>query len=385
MNQDDYDPGMSEHSRRAFLTGQAAAAGVEELQQAVGESVLGPRDEPVPRVGDTVRLETFAMACLWQIMLPPCTTAELMAASDVLDRVHDLELMMTTYRQEGLVAQINAADTDAPIAIPSELMDLMDLALSLSRRTEGRFHPAAGALIDLWREARRDERIPTDEEVAAAVKRSTIEGIELDRDRGTIRKPVGVKLNLGAIGKGYALDRLAGWLREAGLESFLVHGGYSSVYAAGRSGTADGWPVALRDARRTDYTVGTVLLKDRGLSSSGSTAQYYRVAGRRFGHLLDPRSGWPSDGTLSVTTTSTSAAVADALSSAFFVGGLDFSRRYCDTSDQSTAADVDDVAALIVPQSRSRETDAVPIGGFAETFWRSVRSAETRPSAKVPG
>jgi thiamine biosynthesis lipoprotein len=146
------------------------------------------------------------------------------------------------------------------------------------------------------------------------------------------RRP-GLELNLGAIGKGYALDRAAELLRrEWRMPSGILHGGRSSVLAIGSppaetAGT--GWLVALQHPFDASRQVARLRLRDLALGTSGATVQYFEADGRRFGHILDPRSGWPAAGQVCVSVVAATAAQADALSTAFFISGPDQARAYC--------------------------------------------------------
>ena len=141
----------------------------------------------------------------------------------------------------------------------------------------------------------------------------------------------GLELNLGAIGKGHALDRVAVDMREAGVRHALLSAGRSSLLAIGgrdrrlarRGRFRSREPGARRlPARR-------VWLRDAALGTSGAGEQFVVADGTRYGHVIDPRTGWPAAGVLSATVIASSAAVADALSTAFFVGGVELAERYC--------------------------------------------------------
>jgi FAD:protein FMN transferase len=154
--------------------------------------------------------------------------------------------------------------------------------------------------------------------------------VVLDATRRTVRfDRAGVELNLGAIGKGWALDRVAQTLRDHGVARALLSAGHSSIRAIGSP--AAGWPISL-SSPRLDRPFARLTLHDGALGTSGAGEQYFEVDGKRYGHVIDPRTGWPAQSALSVSVVCTEAAVADALSTAFFVGGLDLARRYCAAS-----------------------------------------------------
>jgi len=146
--------------------------------------------------------------------------------------------------------------------------------------------------------------------------------------------------NLGSIGKGYALDRCGELLAAAGINDFLLHGGSSSVLARGSHGArqpGEGWSVGVRDPLRPRRRLGQLIVKDRALATSGAAAQFFMHDLRRYGHILDPRSGQPAEGVLSTTVLAPTATEADALATAFYVMGPDEARRYCE-ADPNVAA-----------------------------------------------
>jgi thiamine biosynthesis lipoprotein len=127
---------------------------------------------------------------------------------------------------------------------------------------------------------------------------------------------------------------MAAGLRTSGIRDALVSAGRSSVVAVG--GEHPGWRVDLRSLVR-DEILGRLVLRDAALGTSGAGEQYFELNGVRYGHVLDPRSGWPASGVRSASVVTRSAADADALSTAFLVGGLDLARRYCESHDEVMA------------------------------------------------
>ena len=147
--------------------------------------------------------------------------------------------------------------------------------------------------------------------------------------------------------------------------SLLIHGGYSSIIARGALTGMEGWPIAIRHPLVPNRTLATILLRDRAVSTSGSAVQFFRVGDRRFGHILDPRTGWPAEEILSVTVLAPTAARAEALSTAFFVAGVEKAREYCHNQT--------DVAALIIPAPVGGKTLEPVIFGIPEEdlIWES--------------
>src|SRR5690606_34295771 len=141
----------------------------------------------------------------------------------------------------------------------------------------------------------------------------------------------GVEINFNAMGKGYALDRAAAMLAERGAHDYLWHGGRSSILARGRNHGDDRecWSIGLQDPLRPQTRLGEFHLRNRALGTSGGGTQFFECAGRRYSHILDPRSGWPVEGVYTATVIADSAAEADALSTAAFVLGPAGAARLC--------------------------------------------------------
>jgi thiamine biosynthesis lipoprotein len=169
--------------------------------------------------------------------------------------------------------------------------------------------------------------------------------VQLDADSRTVRfGRDGMEINLGSIGKGYALDRAAGLLAGTwNIRAALLHGGHSSVYAMGSEpGSRRGWAVGIRHPWEPQRRLAVVRLRDRALGTSAATFQHLEHEGRKLGHILDPRTGWPAEGVASVSVIAPTAAEADALATAFFVLGPDRARAYCETHP--------DIGVVLLPQ-----------------------------------
>jgi FAD:protein FMN transferase len=328
-------------NRRAFLTGQALQQQIAAGGAAIADAVSEP---PMPTRGPTLLLRTPAMATDFDILLNVDGPADqLRVASEVLDDVHRLEQLLTVYRDDGGVALLNRAlqndqvpqtaeRSSAGVPVDPELFALLQHAAEISERVAGAFDPASQSLIDLWRRCRREERLPLPVERQQALAATGVRHMQFDASRQCLAcSQPGVGWNLGAIGKGYAVDRLADHLVERGVTNTLVHGGRSSARAMGGHARHDGWPIGLRDPLRPDRPFVTILLKDQALSTSGTAVQWFRHEGKRYGHIIDPRSGWPVETMLSVSVLAPQAALADALSTAFFVLGVEKALAACDT------------------------------------------------------
>ena len=317
-------------NRRDFLTGRAVQSEMERAQKRLTDHVTGSR--VAPSRGPTLLLRTVAMACDFDVMFNPDGPAfQVEAASEALELVHQLEQLLSVYRDDAHLATINRTAADSPVEVEAELYSLLQRSEQICANTLGAFDPAAGALVSLWRRCRHENRIPTADEIEMARAVTGLHHVGFDDENRTVRFDAGgVEFNLGAIGKGHAVDRAGEHLLQRGVSNWLVHGGRSSVRAQGTHAGLDGWPVGLRNPLLPDKPFGTLLLKDAALSTSGTAVQWFRHEGKRYGHILDPRTGWPVETMLSVSVIAPDAALADALSTAFFVLGVENALRCCD-------------------------------------------------------
>ena len=278
------------------------------------------------------RYSRAAMATSFEVLLPLGTPQGAAAAAEALDLVDCLEDQLTVYRDTSEMSRINRLASEAPQHVEEHLFNLLSLANRLTQETEGAFDVAVGAVIKAWGFYRRRGRVPSPEERAEVMEKSGMQHVVLDPEKRTIhfRRP-GLEINLGSIGKGYALDRVAHVLRnQRGITTAMLHGGHSSVLAMGsQPATRDGWPVGILHPQQRGRRLAIIHLRNRALGTSAATFQHLEHQGCKLGHILDPRTCWPAEGVLSASATAPSAALADALATAFYVIGVDKARTYC--------------------------------------------------------
>jgi thiamine biosynthesis lipoprotein len=329
-------------NRRDFLKGKAAAEAVVEIaQQAVDAIAPDLSADPTAASADEHYLVKFArraMACQFEVWL---NAGEYdhggETALAALDLVDELEDQLTVYREHSEISRLNRTAVGEPVEVETRLFGLLSQAIELWRLSSGAFDITAGKLSELWGFKRRAGRLPSAESIAETLQLVGSQHLEVDAQQHTVRfRRAGIEINLGAIGKGYALDRCAEVFAEAGVEHYLLHGGNSSVVGRGSQGAAprDGWSIGIRNPLRPEERIGEIRLRDRALATSGSGTQYFIHEGRRFGHILDPRSGWPAEGVLAATVLAPTAAEADALSTACYVLGPVGAQQLCHENPQ---------------------------------------------------
>jgi thiamine biosynthesis lipoprotein len=303
-----------------------------------------------------LRIQRRAMACGFEITLDQADAAFVPAAQAALNQIDAIEAQLTVFRETSAIVELNTRAAAASASCDAELFALLTRCGELSRDTEGAFDITTTPLSRCWGFLHRQGRVPSDDEIAGARDLVGMHHVRLDPQRSTVRfLKHGVALNLGAVGKGYALDRIAATLRQAGLHHALLSAGRSSMVAVG--GRGRGWAIDIVSPRRAG-AIARVWLRDAALGTSGAGTQFVMVDGRRYGHVLDPRSGRPAEGILSATVICASAADADALSTAFLIGGPLLAQRYCEGHP--------DVLALLTPDDDSSTTLVIGESANAE-------------------
>jgi len=233
-----------------------------------------------------------------------------------------LEGLLSTWRPASDVSRLNAAAGGGPVPVHPDTRAVLHAAAQVSDWTEGKFDVTFGALADAWRfDHDQDNRVPAAEEIAARLPRVDHRAVVIDDRRGTVALArADVRVHVGGIGKGYAVDRAVAVLRAAGLTDFMVQAG-GDLYVAGTAGTSP-WRLGIQDPRGpANQPFATVELADATFSTSGDYERYFERDGVRYHHILDPDTGQPARGTRSVTIVTREATWADGLSTGVFILG----------------------------------------------------------------
>jgi FAD:protein FMN transferase len=236
--------------------------------------------------------------------------------------VERLEGLLSTWRPTSDVSRLNAAAGGAAVPVHPDTRAVLHAAAQVSAWTDGKFDVTFGALAEVWRfDHDQDNRVPTAGEIAARLPRVDHRAVTLDDQRGTAALArADVRVHVGGIGKGYAVDQAVTILRAAGLTDFMVQAG-GDLYVAGAAGTTP-WRLGIQDPRGpANEPFATVELADATFSTSGDYERYFERDGVRYHHILDPDTGQPARGTRSVTIVTRQATWADGLSTGVFILG----------------------------------------------------------------
>ena len=304
-------------SRRRFLQGLGLLAGagaVGPLMARLGARAGARVDETRAKLGTWFRVVV--------------RHADAATASRAVERafaaVDRVDAEMSIHRLDSKITAVNSGSGSAETRVPESILDVVALAREGARRTAGIYDPTVLPLLRLYGfYGAPRSTVPSDREIARAMEAVGWEGIVLDRGARTLGlKRQGAALDLGSIGKGWAVDRAVAALREAGIRDALVDAG-GNVYAFGSAEEGEPvWSVGVYHplTRAVDRVF---VLRDQGIATSGNYEQYRVLGNLRVGHLFDARRGRPADGHLSSTVLAANATQADLMSTVSFLLGPD--------------------------------------------------------------
>jgi thiamine biosynthesis lipoprotein len=261
------------------------------------------------------------------------------AAAAAFDEVDRLEGELSRFIENSDITRINNLPAHQPLRLGLDAFECLQLSCRIYAETNGAFDITIGSLLGLWRNEDGTPRTPSQEELNLARQHTGTGLLQLDESEHTVQLLASpVQVDLGGIGKGYAVDRVAELLREWSIDIALISGGYSSVLALDAPVGTKGWPLTVSNPDNRKEILARPCLQGRALSGSGLQK------GR---HIIDPRTAQPVKNKHAAWASAPDAATADALSTAFMVMGPDEIRQYCSRHP--------DVSALIMLESRGKK------------------------------
>lgn len=268
-----------------------------------------------PAMGTVFRIELYA---------ENAALAEKVAEA-AFQRIEQINQCASDYLPESELSRLNKAPANTPVPVSDDLFALISRSAEIARQTDGAFDITATYAVQHWRRARRQKKLPTLEQTQKAIAMTDWRSLKLDASQRTVtRLKEGLLLDLGGIGKGYAADAALAVLRRQGVTRALVAG--SGDVAAGDAppGKA-GWNVALRTFEGPEERdqLEHLILKNCGCSTSGDLHQFLELDGRRYSHVVDPRTGLGLTERIACTVVSPDAATSDALATALCVVGVE--------------------------------------------------------------
>ncbi len=273
------------------------------------------------------------MATRFEMVLHGANATSLRAAGEeAIAEIERLEDQLSLYRPSSEIAEVNARAARGPVRVSPPVFALLEDARKLNAETGGAFDITIAPLVRCWGFMGGKGKLPTNGEISKARACVGMELVLLNPSDNTVRfAREGVMLDLGAIGKGYAIERAAEILRDAGVTSALLHGGTSTVYALGHPPEAECWKVALEpfpaSMNAIELSIPEVSIKDEAISVSAVWGRAFTSEGKLFGHVLDPRTGQPVANAVLAAVVLPSATETDALSTALLTLGREGQKR----------------------------------------------------------
>lgn len=313
-----------------------------------------------------------AMATEFEILLPGSDAHHVDAALDALESLDRIESSLTVYDPNSEISQVNRWGFQKDVPLTDPTLELMERSLRWCQKTDGAFDITAGPLVRAWGFTQRRGRKPSRDEIDSALSKVGYQKIKLDREQRSIRLLADeMEINLGAIGKGHALDKIVDQIKACGVENALIHGGNSSVIAIGHRHQEEknGWPVGIAHPTKSNRRLGQVRLTDAALATSGSGKQYFHHQGRRYGHVIDPRTGYPAGDLLSLTVIANNATDAEALSTGYFVEGSEGVSRIDFCGDMQDADFPPDHPIGMIVVEPGKRQDSVRVTRFGSIDW----------------
>ena len=320
-----------------------------------------PARNTVPRDIQLLRVGRPAMGSTFEILFPASNRSRIEVAHRALDEVRRLEDIMTVYRDDSELSRVNREAALKAVEVSEELAEVLTLSLEVSRKTEGAFDITSGVLSQCWGFKDRKGGIPSDEAIRESLTKMGWKFVGLNLESRSVRfGREGLELNLGSIGKGFALDHAVRMLQNADFGKVLLHAGYSSIIAMGDSSyQGGGWLVSIRHPVDRDEHLVKLRLRNMALGTSGAGEQFFEADDKSYGHVIDPRTGRPAEQNLSASCLAPSAALADALATAFFVMSIDSIEAYCEKNQE--------LGAIVVPRPQQSGKEAPVFFGIASS------------------
>jgi thiamine biosynthesis lipoprotein len=269
------------------------------------------------------RLSLNAMATRFEIALWEADPGRLRAAGEeALREIERLDAELSFYRPDSELSRLNASAGRGAVRAAPEMFRLLSLARELHHKTDGAFDVTIGPLMRAWGLTGGAGKVPGPGKLEQARAVVGMQHIVLDDASSTVSfDRQGVRIDLGAIGKGYAIERAAEMLVDSGVTSGIIHGGTSAAYGIGTPPGQPAWRVGIRNPDNADDEMECVDLVDNCLCVSAVHGKSFSDGGKTYGHVIDPRSGMPVDHTPLAAVTGPSSTVCDALSTALLVLG----------------------------------------------------------------
>ena len=299
--------------------------------------------------------------------------------NDVFQEINRLDYLMSNYKKESVLSELNKNASAEPANCNKELASVIEQSLQYSDITDGAFDITIGPLMKKWGFFKKQGRIPNKEELESVLESVSYKNIIIEEKtiKSLAKNPVTVKtvhfknpdtrIDLGGIGKGYAVDRAVSVLKQNGISSALINFA-GNIYTFGTPPGKKSWVIGLQHPRESEGLLGTFEIKDKAVSTSGDYEKFFTIEGKRYSHIIDPRTGNPVKGIVSVTIVTGNATRADALSTGVFVLGLE---KGMDLIEQ-----LPDVEGIIIYEDTDSRLSTKTSSGMQDLFKNNTEGSQ---------
>ena len=254
------------------------------------------------------------MGTLVEITVIPANEKAIRQAFEALKKV---DALMSTYKED---SEISILNREGKAQVSEETLEVIEDAIKFSNLTDGAFDITCRPLINLWKKAKKEEKVPTEEEIEEAISLVGYQRIILEGNQIRLEKK-GMQIDLGGIAKGYAVDKAIEALKKNSIKRALVNAG-GDLYGLGTDPQGEKWQIGIQDPRDEDKIIDIIKVKDKAVATSGDYRRYFTLKGKRFSHIVNPKTGLTvQDVPMSVTIIGPDATTTDALATGVFVLG----------------------------------------------------------------
>lgn len=296
---------------------------VAVLTLLIGQVFLSYAGSPQGALTQRVEANIDAMGSTYSVVVYGSDEARLRAAvEDASQEARRLDHLLSNYIPASEWSQVNRQASKQPVRISTELFQLLAACIGYSRESDGAFDITVGPLMKVWGFYKGSGHLPHRAEIRGAMGQVGYQNIVLDSKTSTVRfAKEGIEMDPGGIGKGYAVDKMVAILKEDGITSALVSASGSSIYGLGTPPNQSGWPIKIRDPKDASKSVAEVMLHDNSMSTSGNYEKFFYAEGRMYSHIMDPRTGYPSEGMLAVSVVAPRTIDSEAWCKPYYIRG----------------------------------------------------------------
>lgn len=259
-----------------------------------------------------------------------------------IDEIARIEKLISSWDENSQTSRINKFAGIKPVKVDAELFNLIERAIRISKLTDGAFDISYASMDRIWKFDGSMTEMPSEEEINASVTKVGYNNIVLDKLNSTVfLKIKGMRIGFGAIGKGYAADKAKDLLISKGVLSGIINAS-GDMNTWGKQPNGSAWKVAITNPLNKNKVFALLPIKNSAVVTSGNYEKYVNFKGKRYTHIIDPRTGYPSSGVISVTIFAPKAELADALATSIFVMGKDIGLNRIDQLPRIECIIIDD-------------------------------------------